>query len=298
MKIGIIGLGRMGSAITYRLCAAKHDVLAFDANEYAMQDAVRMGADIAHSPADLAQQVSIIWLMVPAGAVVDAVIEDIARQLPEESIIIDGGNSNYADSVRRYNYLAERKIHFIDCGTSGGLHGRDHGFSLMIGGERPIYDKLIPLFKAIAAPSGYAYMGPAGAGHYVKMVHNGIEYALLQAYAEGFQVLKEGAYPDLNLQDVTRVWNNGSIIRSWIVDLAQQLFAEHGQDFDAISGVIGGGQTGTWTAEEAQRCNIPVPMLQEALAIRAQSQETGGNYATKLVALLRHQFGGHPYKKL
>lgn len=292
LNIGLIGLGRMGLAIAYRAVQAGFTVTGFDFNKQASVEAENLGVRIAIDVALMAQQSDIIWLMVPAGPIVDTVLDELIPVLDAKKIVIDGGNSNFNDSVRRAKKLAENQIDFLDCGTSGGLHGRDIGFSLMVGGNESAYQKAEPFFKAIAAPQGYGYMGPSGAGHYVKMVHNGIEYALLQAYAEGFHLLKEGQYNNLDLEKISGVWAHGSIIRSWIVDLAQGIFAKD-QKFDDISGAIGSHGTGKWTLDEAERCNIPVDMIKKSLEIREWSQKSGGNYATKIVAMFRNAFGGH-----
>ncbi len=297
MRVGIIGLGKMGNAIAFRLLQAGHEVVGFDLNKQAQEQARSMGVQIVTELKEVAQGVDAVWLMVPAGEVVDTTIAQLKPHLKSGSIIIDGGNSNFKDSIRRAEELQKNSIHYLDVGTSGGLLGRDIGFSLMIGGDKKAFNNVEPLFKAIAMHNGYAHLGPSGAGHYVKMVHNGIEYALLQAYAEGFDLLKHGHYKELDMQKVSKVWSNGSVIRSWIVDLAHNVFQED-QDFKTVSGKIGGGSTGRWTVEEAQEQGIPVMLIEDALKIRNWSQKTGGNYATKLVALLRNQFGGHPVEKI
>lgn len=296
MKIGIIGLGRMGNAIVSRLLVGMHDVWGFDNDKNAVKLACEIGMRSVESISDLASHVNIFWLMVPAGDVVDNVINELLKHLKPGAIIIDGGNSNFKDSVRRYEYLKSKNIDFIDCGTSGGLHGKDVGFSLMVGGDKKVFQSLEPIFKSIAAPQGYAYMGSSGAGHYVKMVHNGIEYALLQAYGEGFHLLKAGKYKDLDLEKVCDVWNHGSIIRSWILELAHNVFKQD-QSLSNVSGQIGENKTGRWTLDEATEQGIPVDLIERSLEIRAESRQTGGNYATKVVALLRNQFGGHPLAK-
>jgi 6-phosphogluconate dehydrogenase len=297
MKVGVIGLGRMGSAIVYRLSKAGHTVVGFNHSPQALELARAMGAQTVSSLQELARKVRIFWLMVPAGDPVDEVIKQLLPHLQKGDILVDGGNSHFSDSQRRYKMLKAQEICFLDCGTSGGLHGKEIGFSLMIGGDKEIFTAIEPLFKAIAAPHGYGYVGPSGAGHYVKMVHNGIEYALLQAYAEGFHVLKDGAYPDLNLEQIANIWNHGSIIRSWILHLAHEIF-EVDQELAHISGKIAESGTGKWTVDEAHKQNIPVRLIEDALTIRAQSRETGGNYATKIVALLRNKFGGHSFEKI
>jgi len=297
MTIGIVGLGRMGLSIAWRLRQAGHTVIGFDFSPEACIQAQEIDVEVVDTVATVAQKARILWLMVPQGQPVDDVLSSCKPYFQAGDIVIDGGNSYFRDSIRRHTELAKLQIFFIDCGTSGGLHGRDLGYCLMVGGDEHVYKKLIPLFQVISAPDGYAYMGPSGTGHYVKMVHNGIEYALLESYAEGFHMLKEGEFKHLDLEKISHVWQNGSIVRSWILNLAHEIFKQD-QNFEKISGSIGENKTGQWTVDEAHKEDIPVPMIEKALAIRAWSRESGGNYATKLVALLRHQFGGHPVKKL
>jgi len=295
MKIGLIGLGRMGNAIAYRLRKGKHAVVAYDRDKDAVKKVKQIGVKAAQSIEDLAKQCGIVWLMVPAGDVVDNSLEELKPHLKAHDIIIDGGNSHFEDTVRRAKSCARKKIYYLDCGTSGGIKGKSIGFSLMVGGNEGAYEKIKPILKSLAAPRGYGYMGPSGAGHYVKMVHNGVEYALLQAYADGFNLLKNGDYKDLDLETIANVWSNGSVIRSWIVDLLSEIF-EDGQDFKTISGAIGENKTGLWTMQEAKKYDVPQELLDRALHARSWSRKTGGNYATKLVALLRNKFGGHPVK--
>jgi 6-phosphogluconate dehydrogenase len=248
--------------------------------------------------AAVADRVRVIWIMVPAGKPVDDVLAALRSHLQAGDLIIDGGNSHFKDSIRRCSDVQKINVHFLDCGTSGGVHGKELGFALMVGGDRAAFAMAAPIFKALAVGGdcGYAYLGPSGAGHYVKMVHNGIEYALLQAYAEGFHLLKDGSYKDLNLEQVCQVWNGGSVVRSWIVELARQVF-ERDQALTSVGGQIGENKTGQWAVDEAHERCVPVKMIEDALAIRAWSRETGGNYATKVVAMLRHQFGGHAVKQ-
>ncbi len=292
MNIGIIGLGVMGSAIAHRAIKAGFDVVGFDTHIEHARRARMMGVNIVEYAPLVAGNARIIWLMLPAGPVVDQVIQELRPMLHAGDIIIDGGNSFFQDSVRRYQTLQKDEIFFVDCGTSGGLHGRDNGFCLMVGGDFQIFERLEPLLKAIAAPDGYAYVGPSGAGHYVKMVHNGIEYALMQAYAEGFHLLKDGYYADLDLAAIARVWEHGSIVRSWLLQLLREVMQED-QDLHEISGRVDQGGTGRWTAQEAHARNVPMPCLERALAVRSWSHKTTGNYTTKLVALMRNKFGGH-----
>lgn len=296
LTVGVVGLGRMGLSIVYRLVQAGHHVIGFDFDRQACKLAQELGANCVEQLVDIAKNINALWLMVPAGGPVDEVINHLLPVLSKDTVIIDGGNSNFYDSIRRFEFLAQQNIDFLDCGTSGGLHGREIGFSLMIGGKKSAYEKIESLFQVLAAPNGYGYMGPAGAGHYVKMVHNGIEYSMLQAYAEGFHLLKQGHYQNLDLEKISSVWSNGSIIRSWCLELAHQVFVQD-QALDTVSGEIGENKTGQWTIDEAHRADVPMDMLEKALALRAWSRASGGNYATKVVAMLRHQFGGHPVKK-
>jgi 6-phosphogluconate dehydrogenase len=295
MNIGVIGLGRMGISIVDRLIKAGHTVVGFDSNEKTCQEATKIGVSKTSSLQELAKTNHIFWLMVPAGEIVDNVIDELKVHLKPGDIIIDGGNSNFNDTIKRFKKLGKSSIHLLDCGTSGGLYGRKIGFSLMIGGDESIFKKVEKLFMAIAAPNGYGYMGPAGAGHYVKMIHNGIEYALLQSYAEGLHLLKEGHYKNLDLEKITSVWNNGSVIRSWIVDLLQKIFSQD-QELHDISGTIEENFTGQWTLKEAKKQKIPIDLIERSLQIRAWSRKSGGNYGTKLVAMLRNKFGGHSIK--
>jgi len=296
MKIGLIGLGKMGSSIAHRLKKAKFEVIAFSHSEESSTVAKKLNIEATNKIEELGLKCSIFWLMIPAGKPVDETIEKLLPYLKENSIIIDGGNSNFNDSIRRFEYLKKKNIKFLDCGTSGGLHGREIGFSLMVGGEQEVYNKALPILKAIATQNGIEYIGPSGAGHYVKMVHNGIEYALLQSYAEGFNLLKNGHYKNLDLEKISTVWNNGSIIRSWILKLATNIFKKD-QNLSEISGAIGENLTGKWTEEEANKQNIPVDLIKKSLEIREWSRKTGGNYATKVVAMLRNKFGGHEVQK-
>jgi 6-phosphogluconate dehydrogenase len=314
MKVGVIGLGRMGQSIVARLLHAGIDAVGYDAYPVVLEltlpppahkhicmatepshntQKIREGHFImAKTVAELAQQSSAVWLMVPAGDTVDTVLKELIPHLKKGTPIIDGGNSFFKDTVQRARWLQEQGYPFLDCGTSGGLQGRSLGFCLMVGGPVESYRQLEYIFKILAAPQGYGYMGPSGAGHYVKMVHNGIEYGLLEAYGEGFQLLKEGSYPSLDLAAISKLWNQGSIIRSWLLVLAHDIL-QHDQDFKSISGAVGESGTGQWTVTEAQEQGVEVPVIAQALHIRAQSRTTGGSYATKLVALLRHAFGGH-----
>jgi 6-phosphogluconate dehydrogenase len=293
MKIGIIGLGRMGGAIAYRLLQAGHEVIAFDPHAATRQEAQDMGAQCVDTIVDIAAQTNIVWLMVPAGDPVDEVINELRPKLKAGDIIIDGGNSNFKDSIRRAQLLATDGIQFLDCGTSGGLYGRSYGFCLMLGGDHASYIKIHELLVAIAAPGALAHVGPSGAGHYVKMVHNGIEYGLLQAYAEGFHLLHDGSFKtQLDLEQISRIWNISSVIRSFLLGLVHNVF-EKDQKLEKISGAVDENGTGRWTLDEAFAQKMSMPVLEAALKTREWSRETGGNYTTKVIAMMRKEFGGH-----
>lgn len=298
MNVAVIGLGKMGNAVADRLIRAGHTVYGFDVNDEAKLQAEQIGVRVVHHLRDVVQETSVFWLMVPAGEPVDDTIAQLLPHLQEEDIIIDGGNSKFSDSMRRAQELAKRNIGFLDCGTSGGVHGRAHGFSLMVGGAADIFARARELFNAVGTPDGVAHVGPSGAGHYVKMVHNGIEYGILEAYAEGFQLLKEGSFKEskLDVAQISRVWQHGSVIRSFLLGLAQDFFAKD-QKLDTIRGEVTEGGTGKWTVEEAQKNRIAVPVIEESLKVRAWSRDTGGNYATRVIQMFRHAFGGHPLKK-
>lgn len=297
MNFGIIGLGRMGSAIASRVVSAGYTVWAFDPTEQGRLSGHDAGAHIVANMQTVAQHAPIIWLMVPSD-VVDSVIKELLPSLKPGSIVIDGGNSNFADSIRRSVELARHDIHFLDCGTSGGVHGLANGFSLMVGGDAAVYAQVVHILKVIAARSGVALVGPSGAGHYVKMVHNGIEYGLMQAYAEGLHLLRDGSFKDatLDLAAITGVWQHGSVIRSFLLDLTHEIL-EKDQKLDHVAGVVAETGMGAWTFQDAANHNVPAPALEAALKVRAESRKTGGSYATKLLALMRHAFGGHAVGK-
>lgn len=298
MKIGIIGLGRMGNAIAYRLLNGGHEVYGVDPDVRTAQEAEKMGVTIAHDLKDLSTHVRIFWIMVPHGDPVDAVINELLPHMKAGDIFIDGGNSYYKHSQKRASAVARSGILFLDCGTSGGLNGRAMGFCLMVGGDEAAYLKVHTALAAIAAPGGVAHVGQSGAGHYVKMIHNGIEYGIMQAYAEGFHLIKDGSFAReaLDLEELSRIWQTSSVIRSWLLDLTHGIFQKD-QEFNDISGEVGASGMGQWTVDEAHEHHIPVPVIEDALRVRRESEKTGGNYATKLVALLRHAFGGHWVKK-
>ena len=297
-KIGIIGLGRMGSGIAQRLVAAGYVVYGFDRIKPS-----KLGSEIVFvdNYASLISAVSIVFLVVPAGEVVDDVLTSLLMARHETGIdskltIVDCGNSLYIDTIRRHEALSSGGVIFLDAGVSGGVHGVRDGYCVMAGGDSADIALVSAPLAAIAANGGYAHVGPIGAGHYVKMVHNAIEYGMLQAYGEGFQLLKEGHYPDLAIPNIAQLWQNGSVIRSRLLELLADVLKKP-EYIAQISGVIHENGTGRWALAEAKKCGVPLPVIQESLKVRSWSRETGGNYATKLVALLRNAFGGHAVEK-
>ncbi len=292
MRVGVIGLGKMGGPIAHKLQEVACELVVYDINPAVMQEYKNKGFMLAKSITDLSARTDIMWVMVPQRHL-DTVLTNLCACTEPGAIIIDGGNSFYKDTIRRAHDLAERNLEFLDCGTSGGLWGAQHGFSMTIGGKKETFERAELVFQLLAAEaSSYGHVGPSGAGHYAKMIHNGIEYAMFEAYAEGFQLLHEGTYEDLDLAAISKIWESGSIIRSWILQLTHDILV-HDQHLDTIKGVVGESGTGRWTVEEAERHDLPVPVIKESLAVRVWSQKTGGDYRTKLIALLRHIMGGH-----
>ncbi|WP_253737684.1 decarboxylating 6-phosphogluconate dehydrogenase [Halohasta salina] len=295
MELGVIGLGRMGRIVVDRTLAAGHDVVAFDLDDNAVASAADAGATPADSVADLADRLGAdkrIWLMVPAGKAVDATLDDLDPHLDEDDVVVDGGNSHFERSVERAEACSGT---YLDCGTSGGPASAEEGFSLMVGGPEWAYEELVPVFDAVATgPDGHGRMGPSGAGHYVKMVHNGVEYALMQAYGEGFELLADGRY-ELDLETVARTWNNGAVIRSWLLELCEEAFMKEATADDALGDVddyVAGGSTGTWTVKEALEQEVPVPLIYQALAERFDSRNEG-RFSRRLANRLRYGFGRH-----
>jgi len=269
--------------------------VVFDLSEQAVSRMEEAGAIPADSVADLASRLSsprVIWLMVPAGDAVDATIRDLLTQLQEGDIVVDGGNSRYQDSRRRAVELAGVGIRFLDVGTSGGLEGARHGACTMVGGEKDAYLCVEPLLKDLCVPGGYGYMGSSGAGHYAKMVHNGIEYGMMQAIGEGFELMQAGEF-GFDMEEVSRVWANGSVIRSWLMDLARQAFQKDGS-LGYLEGTIADSGEGRWTVEAALERDVSVPVIASALFRRYRSR-SDNNFSDRVVAALRHEFGGHGF---
>ena len=298
MKLGFIGLGRMGFNMVLNLKDHKIDAVAYNRHPEPARKIKNLGVETAFSVEELMRKLpkqKIIWIMVTAGKPVDIIIDEITPYLNANDIIIDGGNSFYKDSIRRYKKLKNKKIHFLDIGTSGGLSGARHGACLTIGGDKKIFKKIEPICRAVSAKNGYAYVGPAGAGHFVKMVHNGIEYALLQAYGEGFELLYKGPYKSLDLREISAAWKNGSIIRSYLVELAEEAFKKDSK-LKKIEGIVGGGETGEWTVKTAKEFGVDVGTIKLALNERKKSRKKP-RFAGKVVAAIRYEFGGHEILK-
>ena len=297
MELGMVGLGRMGANMSERLLQGNHRVVSYDHNPEAIQRVVDKGATGAHSLADFVQHLAaprIIWLMVPAGDPVDQLLEQLLPQLDKGDIVIDGGNSNYKDSIRRGEKLTQNGVHFVDVGTSGGIWGLKIVYCMMIGGEKEIFEKLEPLFKTLAPEDGYAHVGPTGAGHFVKMIHNGIEYGMLQAYGEGFELLEASQF-DLDLGKIAHLWNRGSVVRSWLLELAENAFHKDPR-LSSIRGYVEDSGEGRWTVLEAIERDVPASVLMLSLFARFRSRQED-SFAAKVIAALRNEFGGHAVKR-
>jgi 6-phosphogluconate dehydrogenase len=296
MELGLIGLGRMGANMSQRLLSGGHRIVAYDRDPEAVRAVTSAGASGAGSLEELVRKLSpprAVWLMVPAGAPVEQTIHSLAPLLSPGDAIIDGGNSYYKDSVRRAASLKKQRLHFLDVGTSGGIWGLKMGYCLMIGGDEDVFRRLEPIFRTLAPEDGYAYMGPSGAGHFVKMVHNGIEYGLLEAYAEGFELLHASPY-ELDLAQLAQLWNRGSVVRSWLLELMEKaLDADPG--LSSIKGYVEDSGEGRWTVLEAVERGVPLPVISHSLFSRFRSRQDD-SFSAKVIAALRREFGGHAVK--
>ncbi len=300
MELAMIGLGKMGLNMATRLTHGGHHVVGYDPAEAAVKEAVTAGIEGAHSLAEAASKLKtprIFWTMVPAGKITDETIEQLSNLLGKGDVVIDGGNSNYKDSIRHAALLESKGIDFVDCGTSGGIWGLKEGYSMMIGGKPDVVKSLHPIFETLApAPDkGWGWVGPHGAGHYVKMVHNGIEYGLMEAFAEGFSVLKAKKEFELDLAQVAHIWQYGSVVRSWLLDLAARALDEDANLADIKPWVADSGE-GRWAVAESIDLNVPAPIIMLALEMRLVSRDEE-NYTARMLAALRNQFGGHAVKK-
>ncbi|MEE6666355.1 decarboxylating 6-phosphogluconate dehydrogenase [Pediococcus acidilactici] len=293
MEIGLIGLGKMGLNLAKNMRDHQIEVVAFDLFAEARQAATKAQIKTVTDLQSLVKgltQTRIVWSMLPAGKPTDDTIKELSELLDEDDVVIDGGNSFYQDSIRHAEILKERGIHFFDVGTSGGKAGARQNGNFMIGGPQAIFARIEPLFKAIAAEDGYLYTGKAGSGHYLKMVHNGIEYGMMQAIGEGFEVLSESQF-DYDNEAVAKVWNHGSVVRSWLMELSQDAFSKDA-NLDEIKGVMHSSGEGAWTVQEALRLRVPTPVISSALMMRYRS-EKDDTMTGKVVAALRNEFGGH-----
>jgi 6-phosphogluconate dehydrogenase len=294
MQLAMIGLGRMGGNMVQRLLQGGHQLVVFDRSADALKPHVAMGATGAKDLGDLCSQLSaprVVWVMVPAGPAVESTIEQLLPGLSKGDIIVDGGNSNYKDSIRRAAWLKGRGLEFIDAGTSGGIWGLSVGYCLMIGASPEAFRQCEPIFRTLAPPNGYAHVGPPGSGHYVKMIHNGIEYAMLQAYAEGYEILHASKDFKLDLHHISAVWNRGSVVRSWLNELAERAFGKD-TELAALKGYVEDSGEGRWTVQEAIDLDVPAPVITLSLLTRFRSRQSD-SYGAKVIAALRNEFGGH-----
>ncbi len=297
MKIGLVGLGKMGYNLALNLKKNGHDVVGYDVDQAVLQRINQEGISTAGSLNELLGKLGenrVIWLMIPAGEIVDAALSDLKPLLEKGDMIIEGGNSNYKDSIRRSAEWAELGVDYLDCGTSGGTEGALHGVCVMIGGNKTAFDKVEAVIKDISLPDAYLYCGPAGSGHYVKMIHNGIEYGMMQAIAEGFEVLQKSDM-NLDLAAIAGLWNHGSVVRSWLMELTERALTKE-PDLASIKGIMHSSGEAKWTLETAMEKQIATPVIALSLIMRYRSLEDD-SFAGKIVAALRNEFGGHALVK-
>ena len=300
MQLGMIGLGRMGANMAQRLMRGGHRLAVFDPKPEARKSLEANGADVANSLSALAAKLPaprVVWVMVPAGEITDGTLGSLLELLAAGDTIVDGGNSNYKDTLRRATMFHDRKINYIDCGTSGGVWGLAEGYSLMVGGDAQAVERLRPIFETLApAPDrGWGRVGPVGSGHFTKMVHNGIEYGLMQAYAEGFSILKHKRDLGLDLHQVAEIWRHGSVVRSWLLDLTAAAL-EKNPDMAGIAPYVEDSGEGRWTVAEAIDLDVPAPVITLSLLERLRSRDAD-SFSDKLLAAMRNEFGGHAIKK-
>ena len=303
MQIGFIGLGRMGSNMVRRLARDGHEVVAHNRTvekavelaeeETAAGHTVASAASVEELVRKLAKP-RVAWIMVPAGDATEEQVRELLEHLEAGDTIVDGGNTNFHDDVRRHAMCAEHGVRYVDAGVSGGIWGLANGFCLMVGGEREAVEPIEPAFRSLAPENGYLHAGPPGAGHYVKMVHNGIEYGLMQAYAEGFEIMHASDYP-LDLAAISDLWNHGSVVRSWLLELATDAFRKNGADLAELKGWVADSGEGRWTVQEAIDRDVPAPIITLSLLTRFRSRQDD-SYGAKVLAALRNEFGGHAVK--
>jgi 6-phosphogluconate dehydrogenase len=297
MELGFVGLGRMGGNMVTRLVRGGHRIVAYDPSPGAASLAKANGAELTASLAELPKALRpprAVWVMVPAGEPTETAIQTLAGVLERGDTIVDGGNTKWKDDVRRGKELAARGVHYVDVGTSGGIWGLENGYCLMVGGEEAPVKRLTPIFATLAPPDGWLHVGGIGAGHYVKMIHNGIEYAMMQGYAEGFELMSASEYR-LDLPAIAKLWNQGSVVRSWLLELCESAFAKD-PELASIKGYVEDSGEGRWTAEEAIERNVPAPVLMLSLFARFASRQ-GSSFSAKVIAALRNEFGGHAVRK-
>jgi len=297
MQIGLIGLGKMGFNLALNLKRNNYDVVAYDVNAATLDAIKSHGIKTAKSLKDLAEQLKtkrVIWLMIPAGELIDKTLQELKGYLAVSDIVIDGGNSFYKDSIRRSTELNALQIDYLDCGTSGGTEGALNGACTMVGGNKFAFDYCEKLFKDISIPDGYLFCGKSGSGHFTKMIHNGIEYGMMQAIAEGFEVLHQSEF-NLNLEKVARVWNHGSVVRSWLMELTENALRKDPK-LDSIKGIMHSSGEGKWTLETALEKQISTPVIALSLLMRYRSHQAD-TFSGKIVAALRNEFGGHAVEK-
>jgi len=297
MRIGFIGLGRMGANMVRRLLQDGHQVVAYNRTPEKTREIATEGAEPAFTIGELVAKLEkprAVWIMVPAGDATEAQIDQLLEHLEPGDTIIDGGNTNFHDDQRRHPRLAERGIRYIDAGVSGGVWGLQIGYCLMVGGDPEAVEPLEPVFRSLAPEDGYLHAGGPGAGHYVKMVHNGIEYGMMQAYAEGFEIMHASDYP-LDLAAIADLWNHGSVVRSWLLELAALAFKAEGEDLEHLKGWVADSGEGRWTVQEALDRDVPAPVITLSLQARFRSRQED-SYGAKVLAALRNQFGGHAVK--
>jgi 6-phosphogluconate dehydrogenase len=299
MRIGVIGLGKMGKQVAQRLLADKHEVVVISSKPETLELAKGWGAEIAPDMGGLVKQLGdepVVWIMIPSNAVEEELAK-LLQLMPKGGVIVDGGNSDYRLTRKRAATCAEHGVMLVDSGTSGGILGLDHGFSIMVGGDNATVGRLTPVFDSLAQKSGWGHFGPAGAGHFVKMVHNAIEYGMMESLAEGYRLLKEsGDYPDLDLGKVGVVWQHGSIVESLLNDLSAQVLQQN-PGLAGIEGFVNATGEAKWTLERAQEVKLPMPAIEAAMDVRLASQSGQTTFATKLLAAMRNAFGGHDINK-
>lgn len=297
MKIGLIGLGKMGYNLALNMRDNKHQVIAYNRSPEKIQMIEKEGITGAYTLEELVKKLTpprIIWLMISSGSAVDDMIENLIPLLDKNDIIIDGGNSNYKETLRRTAYLNQHELHFVDVGTSGGISGARNGACMMVGCEKDIFTKIEPLIKSVCVKDGYLHTGRNGSGHYVKMIHNGIEYGMLQAIAEGFEILEKSQF-DFDYEKIARVWNHGSVIRGWLMELLENAFSKD-PNLDNIKGIIHSSGEGLWTVQEALDLQVPLHVITSSLFTRYRSFQND-TFSGKVIAALRNEFGGHSVER-